>query len=143
MRVFFTGIQAFGEGKDAPARYVRMSDIFNERLAERDYGPGLDSWFVLFVFQRDEPGSPRGKERMRYTPSTNELDLRLFADHEAWREARKAGDEAEQYRLLYDVARRTFDIMRQKKVTRFDVDAFEHDVEAIALEYGWARPGTA
>lgn len=139
MRVFFTGIQAFGEGKDAPARYVSMSNIFNARLAGRDYGPGLDTWFLLFVFQRDEPDSPRGKERMRYKPATNELDLRLFADHEAWRKARRDGDESEQYQLLYDVARRSFGIMRAKKVRNFDVDAFERDVEAIAHEQGWVR----
>lgn len=139
MRVFFTGVQAFGEGKDAPRFYARMSDVFGERLAGRDYGGGLTCWFLLFVFQRDEPDSPRGKERMLYKRKENELDLRLFADHEAWRRAREEQDEDEQYRLLYDVAQRSFDIMRRKKITDFDVDALERDVEAIAIEQGWTR----
>ncbi len=140
MRVFFTGIQAFGEGKDAPRLFVQMSNVFGERLADRDYGGGLDCWFVLFVFQRDDdPDYPRGKERMLYKRGTGELDLRLFADHEAWRKARRDGDTAEQCRLLYDVARRSFDIMRAKRIVDFDVDAFEHDVEAVAAEHGWTR----
>lgn len=46
---------------------------------------------------------------------------------------------AERYRLLYDVARSSFGIMQQKKVRDFDVDAFERDVEAIAVEQGWTR----
>lgn len=139
MRVFFTGIQAFGEGKDAPKYYVPMSSVLTDRLAERDYGSGLDNWFLLFVFQRDEKDYPRGTERMLYKRAKNELDLRLFADHESWRRARKNGDEQELRRLLYDVARRSFDIMRKKKIADFDIDSFEHDVEAIAVELGWTR----
>ncbi|SEE96908.1 hypothetical protein [Ruania alba] len=76
---------------------------------------------------------------MLYRRGTNELDLRLFADHEAWRIARKNRDTAEQHRLLYDVARRSFDIMRSKRIPNFDVDAFERDVESIAGEHGWRR----
>lgn len=139
MRVFFTGVQTFGEGKDAPRRYSHMNNILTERLADRHYGDGLDMWFVLFVFQRDEEDSPRGKERMLYRRKTHELDLRLFADHQAWRVARAAHDTSEQYRLLYDVARRSFDIMRARKITEFDVDSFEHDVETIAHDERWTR----
>lgn len=139
LRVFFTGVQAFGEGKDAPHFYLPMSKILGEDLADRDYGGGLDCWFLLFIFERDEADHPRGKERMLYRRSRRELDLRLHADHEAWRQARKNSDAREQHRLLYDVARRSFDIMRKKKITAFDVNAFEHEVEAIAAEHGWTR----
>ena len=38
---------------------------------------------------------------MLYKRKTNQLDLRLFADHEAWRRARKEADTAEQYRLHF------------------------------------------
>lgn len=139
MRVFFTSVQAFGEGKDAPVRYLRMNEVLGERLADRDYGSGLECWFLQFIFQRDEPDYPRGKERTLYKRQTNELDLRLHADHEAWRKAHKERDADEQFRLLYDVAHRSFDIMRKKKIADFDVDAFQHDVEAIAAERGWSR----
>lgn len=139
MRVSFTGVQAFGEGKDAPRFYMQMNNVLDERLAEHDYGSGLTCWFLLFVFHRDEPDYPGGRERMLYKRKESELDLRLFADHEAWRRARKEKDEDEQYRLLYDVARRSFDIMRAKKISNFNVDAFERDVEAIAVEHGWTR----
>lgn len=140
MQVFFTGIQAFGEGKEAPHFYLTMSGIFGEQLADRDYGDGLNCWFLLFIFQRDEADFPRGRERMRYVRARKELDLRLHADYDAWRKARKAGDSQEQYRLLYDVARRSFEIMRKKSIDNFDVDAFERDVEATAAEQGWTRP---
>lgn len=141
MRVFFTSTQSFGEGKDAPDLYMRMDALLNERLADRDYGAGLDCWFLMFVFLREEEPGERGRERTLYKRKANELDLRLFADHEAWRRARASGDDAERYRLLYDVARRSFDIMREKRIADFDVDAFERDVEEIAAEQGWARPG--
>lgn len=139
MRVFFTGVHAFGEGKGAADFYGPMSKLLTERLAGNDYGGGLDCWFLLFGFVREDGPAERGKERALYKRRSNELDLRLFADHEAWRQARAEGDAAEQYRLLYDVARRSFDIMRKKRIADFDVDAFERDVESIASEQSWTR----
>ena len=141
MRVFFTSVQAFGEGKDAPEIYMHMDKIFAKGLADKQYGDGIDCWFLMFIFQREDGPMERGRERTLYKRKTCELDLRLFADHEAWRAARKAGDTAEQYRLLYDVAARSFDIMRAKRIPNLDVDAFEHDVHAIATVNGWVRAG--
>lgn len=139
MRVFFSGIQAFGEGKDAPDFYVPMANVLGEGLAGRQYGGGLDCWFLLFVFMRDDGPGERGKERMLYRRQSAELDLRLFADHEAWRRARTDGDRRERNRLLWDVASRSFDIMRKKRIIDFDVDAFQRDVEEIAREQRWSR----
>lgn len=113
-----------------------MGRLLNERLADRDYGSGLEEsgWFLLFVFAADDfPGA--GTERMLYKRASRDLDLRLRVDHEAWRTA----DADERHRLLYDVARRSFDIMRKKKIPDLDVDRFESDVEEIAHEQGWVR----
>ncbi|MFV0373939.1 hypothetical protein [Microbacterium sp.] len=139
MRVFFTGIQSLGEGKDAPAFYMRMDKILNDGLADEDYGDGIDLWFLMFVFQRENAPEERGRERTLYKRQKRELDLRLFVDHEAWRRARREKDPAEQYRILYDVAVRSFDIMRTKRIPHLDVDAFENDVDAIAAAHGWTR----
>lgn len=135
MKVFFTGSHAFGAGKGAQQLYSPMSRLFTDRLAGEQYGGGLDGWFVLFIFQ--DPDGPMGpaQERTPYRRAKRELDLRLIADHVAWRTA----DAGERHRLLYDTARRSFDIMRRKKIDNFDVDAFETDIEAIAFTEGWAR----
>lgn len=139
MRVFFTSVQSFGEGKDAPRFCAEMDRVFNDGLAGNSYGDGIDCWFLLFVFEREDGPGERGTERTLYKRKTRELDLRLFADHEAWRRARTERNSPEQYRLLYDVAARSFDIMRAKKIPSLDVDAFERDVHAIAAASGWTR----
>lgn len=139
MDVFFTSIQVLGEGKDAPRRIAPMEAVFHAELAGAGYGGGVDQWFLIFVFQRDEPGAPRARERHLYRRSKGEIDLRLYVDHEAWRAARRAGDTAELDGLLFDVARRSCEIMRAKKIDDFDVDAFQRDVQAIGAAHGWAR----
>ncbi len=137
MKVFFTSYEAFGEGRRSSDLYVPMNELLSERLAGRSYGPALDGdgWFLMFIFQREDGPRSRDPERTLYQRKAAGIDFRLQADCAAWR----AADVDERRRLLYDVIRRTFDILRLKKVPNLDVDAFERDVEAVALEQGWAR----
>lgn len=116
-----------------------MDRVFNEGLADKFYGDGIDCWFLMFVFHREDGPGERGKERTLYKRQSRELDLRLFADHDGWRRARAEKNSPEQYRLLYDVAARSFDSMRAKKIPDLDVDAFERDVHALAAARGWTR----
>lgn len=76
---------------------------------------------------------------MLYQRQSAGLDLRLFADHEAWRRARTDGDRIERNRLLWDIASRSFDIMRKKRIIDFDVDTFQRDAAEIAREQRWTR----
>ncbi len=137
MKVFFTSFEAFGDGRRSSDVYVPMNRLLSERLADRSYGAALDGsgWFLMFVFQREGGPKPRGAERTLYQRKSAGIDFRLHADPVAWRTA----DEVERRRLLYDVIRRTFDILRTKRIPKLDVDAFERDVEEIAVEQGWAR----
>ena len=137
MEVFFTSLESFGEGKRAADLYVPMNKLLSERLADRSYGSALDGsgWFLMFVFQGQDGPMPRGAERTLYQRKSAGIDFRLHADSAAWRSA----DAEERRRLLYDVIRRTFDVLREKQIPGVDVDAFERDVDAVAREAGWVR----
>ena len=139
MRAFFTSSESFGEGKGSADFYMEMDRVFNEGLADKFYGDGIDCCSLMFVFHREDGPGDRGKERTLYKRQSRELDLRLFADHDGWRRARTEKNPPEQYRLLYDVAARSFDIMRAKKIPNLDVDALERDVHALAAAQGWTR----
>lgn len=134
MDVFFTSSSTGSLGQKAEDIYFPMEKVLNERLADKDYGSGLSSWFLLFViFSPDTPGHD-APERVLYKKKSKDLDMRLNVDFAAF----KAGDTEARRALLYACMLRSLDLMAEKKIPDFDAPALKSDVEAIAAAEGWA-----
>ena len=137
MDIFFTSVTEGKTGNDLPRIYMPMNTLLKERLGGRDYGPGLQLWFLMFVLVA--PGFPGAddKERVTYKKKDRSTDLRLFLDFAAY----KAGDAGMRQHLVYDCMMRSLHLLAAKKIPDFDSAALIADVEGIALSEGWRSAG--
>ncbi len=133
MDVFFTSTASGSLGKQASSIYMQMESRLKRALAQKNYGPGLPEWFLMFVILSPDTPGRGAPERVMFKKKTKELDLRLNVDFEAF----KKGDEVERRELLYDCMLRSLDLMATKKIPDFDAVALKADVEAIAAKEGW------
>ncbi|MFO1164339.1 MAG: Imm44 family immunity protein [Paracoccus sp. (in: a-proteobacteria)] len=135
MDIFFTSVTEGKTGNDLPRIYMPMNTLLKERLGGRDYGPGLQLWFLMFVLVA--PGFPGAddKERVTYKKKDRSTDLRLFLDFAAY----KAGDAGMRQHLVYDCMMRSLHLLAAKKIPDFDSAALIADVEKIGTEQGWTR----
>lgn len=134
MDIFFTSFTEGKVGNHIARIYMPMNTLLKERLAGRDYGAGLKLWFLMFVIV--SPGFPGAddKERVLYRKKDQSSDLRLFIDHAAY----KAADTEGRQHLIYDCIMRSLALIADKNIPDFDVATLTSDVQAIAIEQGWA-----
>lgn len=131
MDVFFTSYAEGSLGKKANGIYYPMAQLLKDRLS--DYGPGLSQWFLMYVILGPKSQGHDAPERVLYKKKSNELDMRLNVDFDAF----KAGDEHMRRKLLYDCMLRSLDLMAEKKIPDFDTDALKADFLIIAAKEGW------
>lgn len=133
MDIFFTSTATGSLGKKASEIYMQMEAYMKPVLADKDYGPGLPEWFLMFVILSPETPGRGAPERVLYKKKTKELDMRLNVDFDAF----KSGDSDERQKLLYSCMLRSLELMAGKKIPDFNAAALKADIEAIAAEEGW------
>lgn len=126
MDVFFTSTGQGSLGSKSMKIYYPMNETLSERLG--DYGDGLSQWFLMFmILDRESP------ERIMWKKKSKELDLRLNVDFEAF----NRGSTDVRRTLLVQTMRRSLDIIADKKIADFDIDALKADFEEIVSSEGW------
>lgn len=135
MDIFFTSFTEGKVGNDIARIYMPMNTLLKQRLQDRDYGPGLRMWFLLFVIV--SPGFPGAddKERVLYKKKDRSVDLRLFIDYAAYQAANAQGRQ----RLVCDCVLRSLVLIADKNIPDFDIAALSADIRAIAAEQGWTQ----
>jgi hypothetical protein len=137
MEIFFTSYSQGKLGDEATVLYVQMNKVLTERLGDKDYGPGLSSWFLMFILVPPNFPGASDPERALYKKKDKSFDLRLHVPFDAYKAADRDGRRA----LIYACARRSLDMIAAKKIADFDIAALIADVEAIALAEGWMSGG--
>lgn len=134
MDIFFTSFTEGKTGSDIARIYMPMNTLLTRRLAGRDYGAGLKSWFLMFVIVT--PGFPGAddKERVLYKKKDRSIDQRLFIDPAAY----KAADAQGRQGLVYDCMLRALALIAARNIADFDIAALTADIQAIGAEQGWA-----
>ncbi|MFO1138661.1 MAG: hypothetical protein U1E41_06280 [Paracoccus sp. (in: a-proteobacteria)] len=137
MDIFFTSFSQGKLGDEAAVLFTQMNRVLSDRLGARDYGPGLTSWFLMFILvPPDFPGAS-DPERALYKKKDRAFDLRLHVPFQLFRAADRDGRRA----LLYACIRRGLDMIAARKLPDFDAAALIADVEGIALSEGWRSAG--
>ncbi|CAM3315674.1 Immunity protein 44 [Paracoccus aminovorans] len=133
MDIFFTSVGHGKLGRQLNEIYMPMNRVLKDRLGERDYGPGLKKWFLLFGMLPADFDGHDAPERVQFKRKEKVFDLRLHLSNEAFRQADEAGRKA----LVVDCMLRSLDLIEAKKIPDFDIQALKADVEAIARAEGW------
>jgi hypothetical protein len=133
MDVFFTTFAEGSLGEKAQEIYYPFSQRLKDHLKDRDYGPGLPQWFLMFVIIGPKTPGHDAPDRVLYKRKANELDMRLRLDFQAF----KSGDRPQRQALLLDCMLRSLDLMAKKKVQNFDAAALKPDFEDFARKAGW------
>lgn len=113
MEFFFTSITSGSLGIHAEKIYLPIQEVLETRLGEKDYGTGMLDWFLAFVILAPQTPGRGASERVLWKKKSNELDMRLNVDFEAF----KRGNEAERRNLLVACMRRSLELMEGKKNT--------------------------
>lgn len=134
MDIFFTSVSHGKLGRQLNEIYMPMNRVLKERLGQKDYGPGLNKWFLLFGMLPSDFDGHDAPERILYKKKDKVFDLRLHLSNEAFRQADEAGRKA----LVVECMMRSLDLIEAKKIPDFDIQALKSDVAAVAKEEGWA-----
>lgn len=133
MKIFFTSYTTGKLGDKLGAIYMAMDEVLNERLSHKDYGPGLEQWFLMFIMVPSNFHGANDPERVLFKKKQKVFDLRLHLSNEAFRQADEAGRKA----LVVECIMRSLDLIEAKKIPDFDIQALKDDVAAIAHQEGW------
>ncbi len=92
-----------------------MKRTLNERLGHKNYGPGLNKWFLLFGMLPSSFDGHDAPERVLFKKKDKSFDLRLHISNEAFWKADQAGREA----LVVECMMRSLDLIEAKKMALF------------------------
>lgn len=135
MDVFFTSYSDADLGEDLNQIYMSLEGRLSAALKDRDYGPGLVSWFLMFIMVPPSSRAANDPERVLYKKKDKAIDLRLHLDYGRFAQADAAGRQA----LVFATARRSLELIAAKKIPDFDAARLIANVEALATAEGWAR----
>lgn len=133
MDIFLTSVAHGKLGRQLNDIYMPMNRILSERLGQKDYGPGLKKWFLLFGMLPADFDGHDFLERIRFEKKNKAFDLRLHLSNEAFRQADEAGRKV----LVVECIMRSLDLIEAKKIPDFDIQALKSDVALIARQEGW------
>lgn len=137
MDIFFTSFSQGKLGDEAATLYVPMNRTLTEQLGARDYGPGLQSWFLMFILIPPNFPGASDPERVLYRKKDRAFDLRLHMPFDAYKATDRAGRQA----LIYACIRRALELMAARNIPGFDSAGLIADVARIAEAQGWVPQG--
>lgn len=74
MDIFFTSFSQGKLGDEAAVLFTQMNRVLSDRLGARDYGPGLTSWFLMFILVPPDFPAPR-TPNARFTRKRTALSI--------------------------------------------------------------------
>ncbi|MCK9549230.1 hypothetical protein [Aquamicrobium sp.] len=133
MNIFFTSVAHGKLGRQLNEIYMLMNRTLSQRLGEKDYGPGLGKWFLLFIMLPPDIPGHDDPERIRFEKKNKVFDLRLHLSNAAFHKADEAGRKA----LVTSCMMRSLDLIEAKAIPDFNIQALKVNVAAIASQEGW------
>lgn len=135
MNICFTSVSHGKRGRQLNDIYMPMNRTLGQRRADRDYGPGLEKWFLLFIMLPPDVPGHDDPERIRFEKRNKAFDLRLHLSNDAFRKAAEAGRKA----LVAACMMRSLDLIAARNIPDFDIQALKADVAAVAAQEGWTE----